>query len=118
MLDDRELRRQDRKTTARLNAQEAARKDFIRASMGLRQGREYFYWLLGITNLNANPFTSNALTTAFNCGEANVGQQVRDHLIAVSPDHYLTMLKEKEDERLDSLRDTPTGDGDDEPADE
>ena len=109
-MDERGQRKLDRRMVAAERARALARSDFVREAMKLRQGREYFYWLLGITGLNANPFTTNALTMSFRCGEVNIGQQVRDHMIEVAPDHYLAMLKEKEDERLASNRDEPSGD--------
>jgi hypothetical protein len=76
-----------------------AKRDFVRAGMGHRQGREFFYWLLGITGLKSNPFTTNALSTAFRCGEANIGQQIEGLLIEVAPKLYLEMLEEQESGR-------------------
>lgn len=73
--------------------------EFIRECMKLHQGRSFMYWLLGITKLHRNPFTANALTTSFACGEANIGMQVQDRLIELAPNDYLKMLREKAEEQ-------------------
>ena len=59
------------------------------------KGREYLWWLLTITKVNANPWTPNALTTSFACGEMNIGQQILAHILEVNPAGYVQMLKEK-----------------------
>lgn len=59
------------------------------------KGREYLWWLLTITKVNANPWTPNALTTSFACGEMNIGQQILAHIMEVNPAGYVQMLKEK-----------------------
>jgi hypothetical protein len=60
--------------------------------------RELFWWLLSITRVSGQPFTTNALTTAFNCGELNVGQQVLAKLIEVDPAIYVRMQQEHQNE--------------------
>ena len=74
-----------------------------------KQTRRYLYWLLEITAaIGQNPMTDNALRTAFNCGEQNVGQQIMAHLLECAPDGFLTLLKERADERRErasALRD-------------
>jgi hypothetical protein len=87
-----------------------AKRDFVRAGMQHRQGREFFYWLLAITGLKSNPFTTNALTMSFKCGEANIGQQVQGLLIEVAPKLYLEMLEEQESDRSSTESD-PDPDG-------
>lgn len=111
-MDDREQKRAVRKAELAERVRQTDRDDFVRESMKLRQGKEYFYWLLSVTGLNSNPFATNALTMSFQCGEFNIGQQVRDHIIQVSPSSYLQMLQEKENERLASLRDDTGSDED------
>lgn len=87
------------------NARKANRDAFVRAALGTAQGRDYFFWLLSLCRVGQQPFTSNALATGFNCGELNVGLAVQAHLIEVTPDGWLSMLKEKEEERLNAERD-------------
>jgi len=83
-----------------LEAQRRFRLDeFVRASMGLPQGREFMWWLLELAKVGRNPFTANALTTSFNCGELNVGQQIQSHIMTVSPADYLKMLRERQEEQ-------------------
>ena len=63
------------------------------------EGRKFLWWLLEIGRIGMQPFAGNALNTAFNCGELNVGQRILDRIISVSPDGYLMMMKENESER-------------------
>jgi CRP-like cAMP-binding protein len=83
--------------------QEADAKELdnaITAMLQHKETRRYLYWLLEMTRaIGQNPMTDNALRTAFNCGEQNVGQQIMAHLIDVAPEGFLTLLKEKSDER-------------------
>jgi hypothetical protein len=75
------------------------------------EGRKFLWWLLEIGRIGMTPYANNALNTAFNCGELNVGQRILDRIISVSPEGYLTMMKENGDEVrernkiLDSERD-------------
>ena len=89
----------------RIEAQRKLRLDnFVSEAMKLREGREFFYWLLELGRIGRNPFTANALTTSFNCGEQNVGLQIQAHIIATAPKDYLKMLTEKEEENLYAQR--------------
>lgn len=65
------------------------------------EGRKYLWWLLEIGRVGQQPFTANALTMSFNCGELNVGQQVLDRIIQVDPAGYVRMMQEQADERRD-----------------
>lgn len=70
----------------------------VKAMLQHEDTRAYLYWLLEIGKaIGINPFTANALTTSFACGEQNVGQQIMAHLIEVSPDGFIRVLKEQED---------------------
>jgi hypothetical protein len=73
----------------------------ISALLEHRHGRRYIWWLLELSNAmgTGEIFTSNALSTAFNCGEQNVGKQVLAHLLEVAPDGFLEMMRENADER-------------------
>lgn len=113
MLDEqqKEEKRASKKLRLKENENKLHRDAFIRAALQHREGREYIYWLLSIAKIGVNPYTGNALNTAFQCGELNVGQQVQAHIIEVSPDGFLDLLREKEKERLDDSRDN-TADSD------
>ena len=80
------------------------------------QGRKFLWWLLEIGRIGMQPYTSNALNTAFNCGELNIGQRILERIITVSPDGYLLMMKENERERRE--RDAEISRTLDDPTDE
>jgi hypothetical protein len=62
------------------------------------EGRKFLWWLLEIGRVGLQPYANNALNTSFNCGELNVGQRILDRIISVSPEGYLIMMKENNDE--------------------
>jgi hypothetical protein len=78
---------------------DAAVDGAIDALMKHHQGRKFLWWLLEMTGVGRQPFSGNALTTAFNCGELNIGQQFFARMTSVSPDGYIQMSKEMADER-------------------
>lgn len=59
--------------------------------MGIRElfqspgGKRFFWWLLTITGWGHQPFSANALNTAFKCGELNIGQQLMVRVGAIDP---------------------------------
>lgn len=63
------------------------------------EGRKFLWWLLEIGRIGSQPYSNNALNTAFGCGELNVGQRILDRIISVSPEGYLLMMQENNDER-------------------
>ena len=104
----------DRKRFRKLAQVEKERKfsidEFVREAMKIPQGRLYFNWLLEMTGVNRNPFTSNALTTSFVCGELNIGQQIQAHIVDIAPADYIKMLqatqKEPENDDRDNIDNT------------
>jgi hypothetical protein len=71
---------------------------FLATALADPFGRKYLWWLLEITKISANPFSNNALTTSFQCGELNVGQQILAHIIEVDPAGYVRMQQERANE--------------------
>lgn len=71
-------------------------------------GRRLLWWLLRIGRVGMQPYSGNALNTAFACGELNIGQQVLERILASSPQGYILMMTENEDERRS--RDTALAD--------
>lgn len=69
----------------------------IDALLKARNGRQFLWWLLEIGKVGMQPYSGNALNTAFGCGELNVGQRILDRIITVSPDGYVNMMKEQQD---------------------
>lgn len=61
-------------------------------------GRKYLYYLLALGKIGQNPFTPNALSMSFACGELNVGQRILFDIISVAPDAWALMQKEATDE--------------------
>jgi hypothetical protein len=79
----------------------------IAALVQHQQGRKFLWRLLQIGGVGQQPYVSNALQTAFNCGTLNVGNQILEMLASAAPDAYITMMKENADER--STRDAELG---------
>lgn len=93
--------RRDAKKAKLLAKKEKVELDLaVQGLLGTGQGRRYLYWLLEMTGaIGVNPFTGDAFTTAFRCGEQNVGQRIMAHVIEVSAVGFTTMLTEREAER-------------------
>lgn len=58
------------------------------------QGRAWLYGLIELCGPGQNPFVADALRTAFNCGELNIGNQLVAQCHACSTELYLVMMKE------------------------
>jgi hypothetical protein len=82
-----------------LKEDEAAINAALGALMQHEQGRKLLWWTLRIGQVGTQPMGHNALNTAFNCGQLNVGQQILDRITSVSPEGYVNMMKEMADER-------------------
>jgi hypothetical protein len=82
------------------------------------EGRKFLWWLLEIGRIGHQPYANNALNTAFNCGELNVGQRILDRIISVSAEGYLTMMKENESERSERTKQLALDDQADESGEE
>jgi hypothetical protein len=61
------------------------------------QGRQLLYHLLSIGGIGKNPFTANALTMSFACGELNVGQRILADILATDAEGWILMQKEATD---------------------
>ena len=111
----------ERKELRKARATEKRTEDAIdtatRALLLSPDGKAFLWWMLGITRYGQTPWTTNALTTSFNCGEQNIGQQLLARLTAVDPEGFLNLLKERNDDRHDDDRsrddDGSAGPGDD-----
>jgi hypothetical protein len=89
----------------------------VSALLQHESGKKFLWWLLEIGRVGGQPFAANSLHTAFNCGELNVGQRVLDRIISVSPEGYVSMMKENEigrrtrDDALATARDAARDSG-------
>lgn len=71
------------------------RKETLIAFMSTEDGRAFFFDLIANkTRVYTNPFSTDAVTMAFRCGELNIGQQILAAIEGASPDLYLLMCKE------------------------
>jgi len=95
----------ERKELRKARAAEKRTDDSVdtatRALLTSPDGRSFLWWLLDITRYGGTPWTTNALTTSFNCGEQNIGQQLLARLTSVDPEGFLNLLKERNDDRHD-----------------
>jgi hypothetical protein len=73
---------------------EAIAREGLRQTMQSEQGRKWLHTLLLKCDPTRNPFSSDPLRMAFNCGEANIGLQLIADMDEVSPELYLQMMKE------------------------
>jgi len=88
----------DRKARTYVRRDKILRDGAVGALLADAGGRKYLWWLLEISGVGQQPFASNALTTSFNCGQLNVGQQILAHLMEINPAGYVQMMKEQQDE--------------------
>lgn len=58
------------------------------------EGRLFLWWLLQQGRVGTQPFTSNALTTAFQCGELNIGNIILERIIRADPAIYVRLQQE------------------------
>ena len=75
-------------------AADEARAGFINHIMGMVDGRAYIHDLLVHCHVFTQPFSANALVTAFACGELNIGQRILADVMAYCPDDYIQMMRE------------------------
>lgn len=73
---------------------EAIEAEGLRKLLDSYEGRAFLWWMLGTAGVFANPFTQNALHTAFNCGTMNFGQQLLNRLVSEQPAQYIKMMQE------------------------
>lgn len=72
------------------------RQEALAALMQHSKGRALLnYWLQLGKAIGVNPFSGNALQTAFNCGELEVGQRMMTEVIEADPEGFLTLLREQ-----------------------
>lgn len=96
--DDTRARDLDRKQRQLAQAHELRINNALTVLSQSSDGREFLWWLLQTGKVGAQPFTTNALTTAFQCGELNVGNAILERIISVNPAIYVQMQQEHQDE--------------------
>jgi hypothetical protein len=98
-----------RKAEKRARSIEASSALYLHATMATVEGRAWFYALLERCHVFHQPFNLNALQTAFNCGEMNIGQIILAEIMVICPDQYLFMLREHTDGRTSTSDDRHSG---------
>lgn len=91
---------------------EASRVEFVRAALSTAQGREWFYNLLAVCHIFADPFTGDALREAYSKGERNIGLWVYHDVVTHCPDYFVKMMQEAHEKELTNARrnaDTASG---------
>lgn len=83
---------------ARIHA--ALMAEVLKGIMATPQGRQWMFGLLEMCHIGANPFDTNALRMAHNCGEANVGLRLWAELQTACPDQYILMMREHREREL------------------
>lgn len=68
-----------------------------RALLATQPGRRFISYLLEISKFMQQPFTGQALTTAFACGEQNVGKRILADMLEVDPEAFVTLMRERSD---------------------
>lgn len=89
---------------------------FIAGALEDYGGRKFLWWLLELGKFGQQPFSANALTTSFACGELNVGNQIFQRIAEVNAAGYVQLAQENLDEyrnRYHDGRDDNGNDGDD-----
>ena len=71
-------------------------------------GRRLLWLMLEEAGCFQQPYTGNALDTAFNCGQLGVGNKLLARITAVHPDAFLAMMKENQNVRSRRTNDAAT----------
>lgn len=88
---DPEAVNKERKKYARTRAD---RLEFVKAAMGVQQGRSWFYDILNFCDIFNYKFDEDPYRNAFNCGVRNIGARILADVQEASPEKYLEMIRE------------------------
>lgn len=88
--------RQVEKAIKASKTKDEVRDEGLLQTMKSTQGRAWLYGLIEACGPGQNPFSPDALRTAFNCGELNIGNLVVGQCNKVAPELYLQMMKENQ----------------------
>lgn len=90
-------------------------EDSLKRTLSVPAGRKVLWDLLALGGLYRQPFATDSLLTAFNCGSTNVGLMLFADCMSASPELTAMMIKEQgnaDRERADSDPARNSGDGD------
>jgi hypothetical protein len=86
--------------------------EFLKAAMSTRQGRLWFWNLLGNCHCRQTSFTGEALTSAFREGERNIGLRIEAAIMVNCPDLYVLMAQEANEREIVRDRSTDESESD------
>lgn len=86
----------------RAKSRESAKKVILRQIMENPSGRLWMYDALSECGVFRNPFSTDALATAFACGVMNVGQKLLADVNRYCPELYQVMIEEENGRRSNS----------------
>ncbi len=72
---------------------ETSIRQAIRDLVSTPQGREFLWWLLEISTLKVETFYGNSKDAYF-AGKRSVGREIEHRLAVVSPEGYVSMIKQ------------------------
>ena len=75
-------------------ALEGAHDGLVNYIMGLVDGRAFVHDLLTYCHVFDQPFSTDPYSTAFGCGQLDVGQVLLRQIVRVCPDSYVQMTRE------------------------
>lgn len=84
-----------------LKVRENAQDTVLRVMMEQKEIRKWMFELLSRCHMFQTSFSKSALEMAFMEGARNVGLQVQNDLVRVSPELYLKMMKEQQESKDD-----------------
>lgn len=74
---------------------ERQRQEMVKGIMSLRPGRAWMLERLERCHLFSTTFNGDPLQSAFNEGQRNIGLQDLTDIMAACPNHYITMMLER-----------------------
>ena len=111
--DDKQTERLNRELSKYAAIDEADIDEVCRHLLSDQKGQKFIWWLLQIGKYGINPFSSDPLAMAFQCGEMNVGSAVLARLVEVNPLGFAQLQltrKNESDARYSSAQRISSGD--------
>lgn len=110
--DDKQAERLNRELSKYAALDDAEIDQFIQQMLADQKGQKFLWWLLQIGKYGTQPFTVDPQTTAFQCGELNVGNAILMRVIEVNPLGFAQLQLQRKDEdgqRTAAARDIASG---------
>jgi hypothetical protein len=82
--------------------------DDLRWLMGQKRGRRIVWWFLSLCKVYQDPFDTNALSMARNCGAKQFGILILARILQICPNDHATMTNENSRNNATSREHTST----------